>query len=316
MEGNSTDSPGNNGTRATRKRDRESLGERREKSRVRKRRKRGHLLPEARQRRTYSTSSTDCGIPMETAGNPAGRIYPFNAEALERLQQKLVTAGRPIPRRFREITSAVEPAEEGEETSMVVDSEGVDAAAMSVGEPEDGGATTSARNRMGNTDKEEGHNTAAAASGIANEEGPDALVEQQLQLNLHGNSGDSSTNSNHVLQNSCAQGSQSSSDNEDPQEDSNDEARNQRRNTEEEEARIRRELSNLTDMEKLAIDAAGVRGSSFASNASLDKMFSVVFKHMETVRKLHRRRSKKKTYSNKLRRLATKYVPEVRTDLL
>lgn len=53
-----------------------------------------------------------------------------------------------------------------------------------------------------------------------------------------------------------------------------------------------------------------------ATNSAVDKVLAVVFKHMETVRKVQRRRNKAHTYSKYLRRIAAKNIPVVRTDLL
>ncbi len=310
-----TESTGNPGPSGVRKRKRESLEARRHKCKVRKRRQRANLPPLSRQVDVNSpTSSSESSSNTENAGNPAGRLYLYDAQALQRLEQKVVAAGRRIPHGFREFTSA-QPQEEGSSSSS---------GGTPVAQEEDrllspaydgGSATDSTRNPCSDGGNEAGED------GV---QSPEAESSQRDFGNQEAGLGSESEEIPTTSESSSDEGggtadehSASSGEEGGGQEDGTNRARNPRGNLDEEEAVIRRKLESLTDVERLARDMAGVRGSSKATNSAIDKMFSVVFKHMDTVRKLRGKQGKrKKTYSKYLRRLAAKYVPVITTDLL
>ncbi len=283
MDSNSTDSPGNPGTSGSRKRKREGLEERRLKGRYRKRRKRAALPPLARQANSPSSSS-DSNIAEETVGNQAGRFYLYNAQALQRLEEKVVAAGRPIPHGFREFTS-VQPAhcsssDEHQSAPGVQQNEAEDDSQVHGNNTETPG-NNSEEQQGDEGEPFEDHGTA--------EVGDEDDADNGVEINT-----DSSREQDHSSDTSEADSEEGrstsspgqDSDREGNAEDNAEAARNPYGNTEQEEAVIRRQWNNMTDVQKLAIDVAGVRGSSRATDSSIDKLFKVVFKHMDTIRKV------------------------------
>ncbi len=243
-------------------------------------------------------------------GNRTEKLYMYNAEALRRLEQKVVAAGRPIPQGFRKFTSVQPPScSSSEDDQNHAEAEG----------------PTGARERSRNSTETPRNNVQDSAMQDGEVSSGRSESNEEPEDNFNGSNTETSPeerNSDGSYQ-SASQGSHATS----PQErnsDSGEDGNNTDNNTEtprnplenfaQEEAIIRRQFQNRTDIQRLAIDVAGVRGSSRASDSSIDKVFDAVFKHMETVRNL--RRKGKKTYSKFLRRIALKYAPVVTTDLL
>ncbi len=308
MDTEDTDSAGIPSSTTSRKRKRESLSERRLKGRSRKRRKRANLPPLQRQAAGNSTSSSDNGNDVESARFPTRKFFPYNPEAMERLQHQVVAAGRPNPHTFREFTSVVPVtgnsscSDSAGQPGGVSDAEGGDLTAADNDEETERNQNGNRKNAVGpsNNDRSE---EADVEDAIAN---PDVLQSDGESVPNQGNvNAGSGTEDNRNPRDEDAAAVQTEAS-----------ARNPHGNVHEEERLLKRQLESMTDLERLAIDAAGVRGSSCATNSSIDKMFAVVFKHMETVRKLQGRRNKKKTYSKCLRRMALKHTPKVTTDLL
>ncbi len=303
MDSNDTDSPPIPSSFPSRKRKRESLEERRVKCKIRKRRKRADLPPLVRHGNQNSPSTSGDDFVTETQGNPAGRIYMFDEAAHNRLHERVVAAGRPIGRPFREITSLV-PDVAG---SSELESEGG-------GEAEEQAVHSMWWGNRGDSSSipdgaDDFDLDSTAGEGECDSAGAGQQDERQME-----EGGESETARNEG-------GNRDTFNNRNTEQEGNlqaeeDEARIPGGNLAQEEALLRRKIENVSEMEKLAIAMAGVRGSSNASNAALDKTLSVVFKHMETVRKLRRNRSTKKTFSKYLRRIAGKFIPKVLTDLL
>ncbi len=310
MDTDDTESPGIPSSSGSRKRKRESTSERRLKGRLRKRRKRAELPPLPRYAAGNSPSTSDDGNGAETAGIPTRKFFPYNPEALGRLQEQVVAAGRPNPHRYREFTSAIEEPAGGGSWSTFSGGDGP-GSPLSDGE---GGGVSSEDNGEEMEGNPQGINNIPDCS--SDDPMQDPCGEGNVQMNPETDK--ANTDSTRIPR--SEEGQPAAEDNEAaPPAENLDRAatgRIQHRNIEEEERSLRRQLDSRTEMERLAIDVAGVRGSSCATNSSMDKLFSVVFKHMETVRKLQRNRSQKKTFSNRLRRLAVKNIPRVTTDLL
>ncbi len=305
MNTDDTDSPGIPSSGASRKRRKESPESRRLKGRARKRRKRAALPAIQTQVAGNSSSSSEQGFDAETGQFPPKKLFRYDAEALARLQQRVVAGGRPIPHVYREFTSAIPEPSSSRSNNSDTEEEGgpVGAGVDSDGETFDN--TETARNLQRNPE-----NVAEPAAV----DGGSPAGEQEENEAIHENSEVTVRNPADDVGDSGEQ--EHAGTNHDDALEEEDMEGNPHGNTEVEEMILRRQLRNMTDMERLAIDTAGVRGSSCASNASLDKLFRVVLKHLETVRKLQRKGNKDKIYSKKLRRLAVKYVPKVTTDLL
>ncbi len=308
MDSNDTDSPGTQDTSRTRKRKRETPEERRVKCRLRKRRKRADLPPLARRVQANSSSSSGEGFAAEIERNPGGRIYLFNEAAHNRLQEQVVAAGRPLHIQRREFTSALPQEVSGSNP----DSDGdVDGQGPPVQLIQNGNKTDSSQNLA--------DNAAVGQEDLVEQD--QGAQEAEEAVNTSGE-GQSHENNNETVRNQ-REISDFNMENERIVEAVENNAENLEENTENlhgncerEEALMRREMENVSDMEKLAIAMAGVRGSSNASNSALDKTFRVVFQHMDSVRILRRKRNRKKVFSKCLRRLAGKFIPSVVTDLL